>query len=332
MKEVMKDLKEKQFKNVYLFFGEESYLVKLYEHKMRDQVVAKEMDMMNTDIFESKDTTSEAVLAAAETLPFMSDNRLVVYRGSGLFATGKKDETDKMAAKLDELPGSTVLVFVEEKVDKRNKLYKKVASMGRAVEFKIPSEKDLADWVVRSAKKAGKKISANTAGFLLHTVTYNMETIEHELQKAIDFIGEREEILKEDVASVCTKSLESKIFELVGAIGNRQPHIALDIYNNLIMLKESPLMVLSMVARQFRLILQAKLMQEKGIPSVEAAKVLGQPGFVIGACMRQAKHFSKEQVLEAISDCLRTDTSIKSGQMQDKLAVEVLIMAYSGKV
>jgi len=93
----MKDLKEKNFRRVYLFYGEERYLVKLYEHKMRDSVADPGAELMNTDVLDGPNFSVEAVVNAAETLPFLSEKRLVIVRDSGLFAPGKKNESDRMA-------------------------------------------------------------------------------------------------------------------------------------------------------------------------------------------------------------------------------------------
>jgi len=220
-----------------------------------------------------------------------------------------------------------VLVFVETQADKRSRMYKAADAAGHVVEFKTPTDKELTDWVVREAAKAGKKITPPTAAGLVRIVPNDMETIALELGKAADYAGQ-DEITMADVEAVCTRSLETRIFELVDAIGNKKPAVALEIYHNLLLMKESPLMILSMVARQFRLILQAKRCAAQNVPPSQIAERMGQRGFVASAALRQGQNFAMETVLEAVRDCLETDVGIKTGRIGDRLGVEILIIKY----
>ncbi len=329
MKKLEDDIKTKKFERVYLFFGDENYLKKTYTNKLRKALVSEAAEMMNLDIFQGKKPESQKILDSCETLPFMNDFRLVIVRDSELFIQGSKEDSEKIAGYVKSIPKSSILMFIEDKVDKRGKLYKAVSQNGYCVECKVPSEKEMCVWIEKKAKEKGLVIKRDVVLYFLRSVNIGMESALAELEKLSDYVGAGE-ILKRDVDEICAKSLEVKIFNMVAAIGNKKLKDALDIYNNMILMKESPIMILAMIARQFRIILQSKYLAEKGFYNADIAKKINQREFVISQCLSQAKNFKKKDLLKALDDCLKCDVNIKTGKIQDRLGVEMIIMKYGG--
>ncbi len=330
MKQLKKHLKDKEFENVYLFYGEENYLKNFYHKKIEETLELGDMSMMNYDTFVGKETMSKDILNAISTLPVFSEYRLVVVKESGLFTSGRKNETDELAENFSELSSTTILIFIENDVDKRNKLYKKVNKEGCAIDFKGLGEADLVKWVEKKLKNHNIDIDRAVTLKFLKTVNRNMDTIEVELNKLISYVGEDNRRLTiNDIDNVCSKSMELKIFDLVEAIGKKNPVVALDIYNNMIMMKESPLMVLTMISRQLKILLQCKYLKESGFNQQNIAKELGLPNFVIKDCLIQSNNFNKLELYTSIEKCLNIDVDIKVGKVNDKIGVEMLILEYS---
>ncbi|MCL2400270.1 MAG: DNA polymerase III subunit delta [Defluviitaleaceae bacterium] len=327
MKDLKNDFKINQFKQVYLLYGEEPYLVRHYSNLFTEQLLVD--TIMNRVVFEGKDFEIEAAIDAANTLPFLSEWRLVYIKDSQLLAPGRKDDTEALTKYLPEIPETTIMIFIETAVDKRNRLYKQISTQGRVVECKIPSEADLIRWVTNIFKKKKKEIHPQTTRLLLSTVPKGMDSIYAEADKLGDFVGDRTIITPEDIQDVCTKSLEARIFDLVGALCNGQTEKALKQYHNMLSMKEQPLMILTMMARQFRMILQCKACAEKRMMQPEIVATLGLRDFMVRECLRQGKHFTERRLLEALSDCQDTDIRIKTGLMGGELGVELLIVRYS---
>jgi DNA polymerase-3 subunit delta len=147
-----------------------------------------------------------------------------------------------------------------------------------------------------------------------------------EAGKLAAYTGERKEITAQDIDAVCSPALEVRIFDLIGAVSSRNGSKALLLYRNMLQMKESPLMVLVMMARQFRLILQCKAAQEKGMHPSEIAKVLELRSFIVDECLRQGRAFNTAQLIQALKDFLDMDIRIKTGLMNAELGVEVLII------
>ena len=322
MKELKKQWKNGEFGRCYLFFGAETYLIREYESALTKAILPDGTEMMNHDIFEEKRATAAAIIDAAETLPFLNDRRLVTIRNSELFQkSGRKEDIERMKEYLADLPESVCLLFVEDKVEKTSALYKAVAKQGQAVEFKKPTEKDLGIWVKKICKENCIQMSDGVLGLFLQTVDHDMENIQRELLKLIDYKGEEKEIKAEDIRAVCTISLEARVFDLVKAVAEKRPEKAVQIYRTLLSLKESPYMVLSLITRQFRFILETKLLSESGHTNESIAAKLEIRDFAVKEYLRQGKRMSAEGWKQAMKDCLQTDLDIKLGKAQEETAV-----------
>ena len=322
MASILKDVSE--IKNFYLFYGDESYLKKYYVNEIKEKIIADDFVDMNFNIFEEN---AEAIINSGLSLPFMSDYRLTVVNESGFFYSGKKNETELLLKSIEEFPDSSIIIFCESKIDKRNKLYKKINEIGLAMEIKKPTDKELVKWIIKICKANKKIISPENAMRILKITMGDMEFIRNEIDKLINYSTEN--ITSDDIDLLCTKSIDAKIFELVSAMGNKNLKLAIESYNNLIFLKEQPLMILTMISRQFVLILQSKIFTSSGENYNSIAQKLGVRSFVISDCIKQSKNFSQEKLVSAIKECSEIDYKIKMGQLNDKLAVETLIIKYS---
>ncbi len=332
MKRLKKDIKEKNFKNIYLFYGDEEYLKRIYIDKLKKELVSNETEMMNYDFFEGNTVNVREIIDSAETMPFMSDYRLILIKNSGLFALGRKEDTALLSDYVNDMPKNTVIVFNEEKIDKRNSFYKIADKKGMCVDFKLPSENELVEFLVKRAKNRKIIVSNSSCIYFLRCILDNMDTIVSEIDKLIDYCQEKGEIKNNDIDAVCTKSLESKIFYLTEQIGNRNLLNALYAYENLILNKEQPLMILSMIARQFRYILQLKELSQKGFNADMAASALGIRRFQAVEFLKQSSSFEYNTLVNALKDCLECDVKIKTGKLSDKSGVKSLIIKYTQKL
>ena len=155
-----------------------------------------------------------------------------------------------------------------------------------------------------------------------------MEALEGEIDKLMSYASKDEEITVDLIDNICTKSPETNIFEMVDAIGRKQPAKALEIYHNMLRMKQSPVYVLKTTARQFKLILQCKYLQGKGMNNAQIAEELSLRRFVADRCLQQAKNFKTATLVNALDDCAKCDIDFKSGKITDKLGVEVIILKY----
>ena len=324
MKTIDNDIKMGQLKNVYLLYGTEDYLKRQYRDKLKHALVEPD-DTMNFSAYEGNDINPKELIDLSETLPFFKEKRMILVENSGFF----KNSCDDLAEYMSQVPESTCFVFVEEEVDKRSKLFKAASRAGSAVEFETPKEDMLIRWILGRIQREGKKITQSVMQLFLSKTGSDMENIDKELEKLICYTLDKTEISAADVEAICTGQTENKIFEMIDAISAKNQKKALDLYYDLLALKEAPMRILFLIARQFQNLLLIKSMSAKGYPAVSIAKTAGMPSFAVQKNLRQAGAFKINQLKEAIEDCGQAEEDVKTGRMADQLAVELLIVKYS---
>lgn len=326
MKSIIEDIKNNQYKPVYLLYGEEAYLRKQYKDKLRAALVAPD-DTMNYSSYEGKDINTKAIIDLSETMPFMAERRLIVIENSGLMKSSDED----FAAYMKEIPETTCFVFVEQEVDKRSRMYKAVKDAGRAVELARQDEMTLKRWIAGSLKRENKNIKESTLNLFLTKTGDDMENIESELEKLICYAIDRDIITDADVEAVCTTKITNQIFDMINAIAERRQQEALNLYSDLLTLKEPPMRILFLIARQFNLLMQVKELRRTGHENAFIAEKTGLHKFIVGKYITQSGKFKSETLREAVTSCVEAEEAVKTGKMNDVMSVELLIVKYSSK-
>lgn len=324
MKSLLEDLNKGEFKKVYLLFGEESYLKNLYKNKLKDALIP-EGDTMNVTSYEGKSIDVRLVIDQAETMPFFADKRFILIENSGFF----KNANVQMAEYIPQIPESTCMVFVENEVDKRGKVYKAVKSAGRVVELGRQDEKTLTRWILGALKKEHRNITEATMHLFMEKTGTDMENIQRELEKLVCYTMGRDVITAEDVETICTTRTVNKIFDMINAIAEKRQKKALDLYYDLLALKEPPMRILFLITRQFNLLMQVKELRNQGFDTQALAPKIGLQSFIARNYVRQAESFTLDRLKEAVNDCVEAEEAVKTGQMNDVMSVELLIVKYS---
>ena len=156
LKNIQEDIKSVNFKSTYLLCGEEAYLKVQYKNKLL-KALNPDDDTMNFNHYEGRNIDVKELIDLCETMPFFADRRVVLLEDTGFF----KNKCDELADYMKELPDYLCLVFVEDEVDKRSKMYKAVKSCGRIGEFARQDEKTLMRWVLGIMKREGKQKNPN---------------------------------------------------------------------------------------------------------------------------------------------------------------------------
>lgn len=319
MQTINEDIKSGQYKKVYLLYGEESFLKQSYKKKLKEAVAGN--DTMNYNYFEGKGLDVNELISLSDTMPFFSDKRLIIIEDSGFFKTS----SEALADYLPMIPDTTCILFVEDAVDKRNRLFKKVKELGHAAEMKRQDSAQLARWAGTILAQNGRKITGSSMNLFLERTGDDMENIRMELEKLISYTMGSDVVTTEDVEAVTTVQVTNKIFDMVNAIVTRKTRLAMDLYEDLLTLKEPPMRILFLIARQFNQLLLVKEMTAKGTDRGTIASKLKIPPFVAGKVSAQAGAFTREQILSYVKGCVEAEEAVKTGKMNDRMAVELLI-------
>ena len=259
MKTIDNDIKAGDFKKVYLLYGQERYLIKQYRDKLIKAMVS-EGDSMNFSSFEGDGINQKEIIDLAETLPFFADKRVILIEDAGIFSKAG----DELGEYLKDSPESTHFIFVEESVDKRSKLYKAAAKCGNPVEFKEQTDETLARWIGMRIRKDGKGMSQAAYNSFIEKTGTDMENIDKVLEKLLCYCMDKDVIELSDVEAVTTEQITNKVFEMVDAIASHKQKRALELYYDLLALKEPAMRIMYLISRQFNILMNVKAMTNKG--------------------------------------------------------------------
>ena len=324
MKKILEHIKTNTYPKFYLFYGSEKYMVSQMKEQLKNALVSKE-DTMNYSYFEGKKTDSLEVAELAKTLPFFSDHRLIILDQTGL---GKKTD-DKFLEQLKECADTTVMIFIEDDVDKRSKIYKYLSKEGHVVSFEAASDKDLAKWIQSLLKREQKQMSSPVLRSFLYRCGSDMFTLKNELEKLVSYTDDRTEITQKDLDALTSSQTTNQIFVMLEAIARKQRDKVLTLYYDLIELKESPFGILALLVRQCKQLLQVKDLESRGQNNSTIAKKIKVPPFVVGKLKEQAKLFRMDTLYQMVEACAKTDEQIKSGIISDRVGVELLLIEFS---
>lgn len=324
MKSLNEDLKTGKFKQIYLLYGCEGYLKKQYKERFI-KAMLPEGDTMNYAYYEGKSTDIKEVIDLSETLPFFAERRLIVFENTGFFKSGGNDLADYVK----ELPETTYYIFIENELDKRSRLYKAVKARGHIVELSTQDENTLKRWIQGILKREGKTMTDSDILYFLNKVGTDMENIQKELEKLVCYALDRQAVCREDVDAVCVTQISNHIFDMVSAVSEKNQRRALDLYYELLALKEPPMRVLFLLTRQYRLLFHVKSLVKQGYGKKEIASKAGLHPFVAGKYMDQAKRFGMKELRSVMEEGAQIEQDVKTGLLSDTLAVELFIVKHS---
>ena len=195
-------VKKGDIAHCYLFEGEEEFIKRSALKTLREQVAGGDFAAMNDTRL--VDPAPDALIAAAETLPFLSDRRFLEIRDSAMLLSGKAKDYDEDSAVrrldeyLDHLPDTVCMVFfVRGKADGRKKLYQVLKKKAAVVTFDPLDDQGLTKWITQTLGKEGKKISVHACQRLWFSAGRDLTLLSNEIAKLVSFSGDRAEITAE---------------------------------------------------------------------------------------------------------------------------------------
>lgn len=282
---------------------------------------------LNMDILES--AQANAVIAAAETLPFMADKRIVLCR-----ALPTDDDACRLIAYLDKLPQSTLLLFtLKGKADGRSAFVKAMAKLGRAVDFAPLNEIEARRYIQKRARSMGVPITEQAAGFFVSLAGTDCAALCNEFDKAAAYAGAGNEITRDIIAKIVTRDIDYVVFEVLDQFIANRPIDGLRTLNGLTENGEKPLMIAERLRDKAKLTLQARQLIDKRLPKEEITKRLGvSPGYA-WRVSESAKRLSHAQLsaLEAATAALCSVTTMQlTGQAraEDALINALMLLAH----
>lgn len=321
--EFSRRLAARQLPPVLFFEGPEEYLKQTALKDLRKALLPEGMEELNESRLNAPET--DEIIAAAETLPFLADRRLIVIRDHPA-VTGRGEADEKLLSYLPKVPPSAIVLFYNVLPVKQRKIRNVAEKMGGVVKFEPLKGAALTSFVTRSFQELGRECDAQTADFLIFTCGSDSNLLQSEIAKIAALHPDEKQVSPEDIKALATPSAESQVFQLVDAILAGNDAAAFSRLRELLLQGVARTVVLYMLTRQFRLMQHVKIMQYEKRGQKEIAAALGVSPYISQQYIRQAASYSGKQVKEAVRLCLDTDLAVKSGGLRDEGAVETVML------
>ena len=133
------------------------------------------------------------------------------------------------------------------------------------MEFATQTEELVTRWVLARLKKEGKNITGSVMQLFLSKTGSDMGNIDRELEKLICYTMDKSVIEAADVEAIATEQTTNRIFEMVNAIAEHNQRRALDLYYDLLTLKEPPMRIMYLITRQFQILLHLRDMRARDL-------------------------------------------------------------------
>lgn len=312
--------------NIYLLVGD-SYMVKESVKKLRQSLNIQHEQLNLTTFKEMPD--ADTLIGACAEVPFMADQRLIiVYESKVLTAKGNATEGKKIAAFLDRLPDTTVLVFcLADNADKRRVLYKQIKKLGEIKEFAEPKPDACIRFVMDRVKQYGAGMQKNTAAELVQIVGCDYFALDNEAAK-LSVYSDGKQITTAHVRECASRSLEYNVFEIHELFVKQQAGRAYALLSD-ILNDERPEALIGLFARKMRDMYKTKAMLDARFSIDRIAGMLKVPGFVARRLTEECRRFTADELREGLKVLADLDYAVKSGTEDAALALpNTLIKIY----
>lgn len=327
------NIKAKKINKFYIFCGFNEQIIKQNIEGITKIFINEDFKDLNYAELDGNKVSSSEIINACETLPLMSDKKIVVvYRAE--FLNDKKKGNNKNSEDIIKtlydysVPEHCVLIMYYIFDDDREKVSSKVRKFDKkaaVVEFTKLKGMALQKKVKEMFDEKQKDIGRSELSFFCSEVENNMDIIKNEIEKLCTYTEEKD-ITKEDILELLPRKNDSDIFNLVDYISQRKPEKALDVLDELLYRGEKPTYILSMIERQFKLMFNIKLGTEKGKKSEELSRELRLNPYICDKMLQQCKKYSINGIVKAEELCIKTESELKSQGSDERVKLELLII------
>jgi len=313
-------------KPVYLIHGPEDLLLEQAVERLKKRL-AEVADLdYNLSMFDGDTADADAIVAAANTLPFMSERRLVIVRRADRMST---DALNALAAYAADPNTDTVLVLVAAKLAKNLRIYKAIDALGGVWEFKPPSKKDYPRTVIEMFAERGKRVGLDAAEVLVRAVGHDLRRLSIEIDKVVAFTGDEGTLSRTEIEQVMSTTAPTSVFDFTDALGGRDTRTALRRLAALLDEGESIYGIHALSVRHIRNLLSVSALSSRGERGAALGEIMREVGvrdWQARTLLRQADRFTPTELVDALRGAAQAEAEMKTSR-ESRLAFERWIIA-----
>ena len=322
---------------VYLFYGPEDFLMEEEIERLLEKTLSPKERGLNFHVFSAEENSAQEIAQTAQTLPMFSRYRFVLVKEADQL---EEDQVNALLRYIENPSPSTCLVLRGLTLGAWKGHQAQIERVGKVFEYSRLRGKSLMSWLRNKMAEKGKALSEAAADYLVEVVGDNLFHLESALEKAFLTVGERRTVELSDIEGRVADIKLSTVFDLTDAISRQDVEKALGVLEKVMGSKTlsfkkdeeaskvgDPIpLLLSMMARQYRLIWRAKVLRSQQVPVGEMVKELRMPQWMVKNLIDQSKNFSESSLREGILKCHRTDLAVKRGRGPRELLMEKLVI------
>lgn len=329
-------LKSGDFSGIYLFAGEEDYLVRYYLNALRDKVAPDEaFAVFNNPVFDGEEVDFSAIAEAVKSPPMMSDYKLIEWRRAD-FSSMKESELEALE-ELIELCGEygySIVAFTadEEGVDfggpkKPSAFIKRFDKKMNILRFEKSTENQLYAWLKKHFEAEGVTVGFEAVKALVFRSGRSMDVLANEVEKlsALALSRGKTVVTPDDVNEVASSTPECDTFALSNAILERNRQKAYLALEEMKLRRVDPTIIMGMVARTFDDLTAVAHLLDEGLGMSAIRDILGMNEYKLKIYASAAKRYGAERLSEIISTLAEADASSKYGGVAGYTAVELFV-------
>lgn len=329
LQQLKQALKAKELERLYIFHGEETFLLRHYLGQMRKLLLDPLTESFNFHRLNNETFDIRSFADAVENLPMMSESTFVQVDEIDLFKMAEGDR-NKMTEILSDIPDYCTVVFTYEttpwKPDKRlKKLWEAIDENATIVEFAKQDQRDLTAWITRHFAAHEKRISSDLCVYLIDITGGTMTALSGEIEKICAYSGTHE-IHKTDIDAVTEPVLDAVVFQMTDMLSEGRYAAALQKLQQLLKMQQEPLAILGAIGGHFRRIGAARTLLDHGRNSSDLQKLCGIPDYPARKTMEAARRFRPEFCAKAAELVLETDYKMKTSFDDNERLLELLIL------
>jgi DNA polymerase-3 subunit delta len=322
--ELRNKLEAGDIRPLYLFQGEEEFLMEEAIDLLKEKVLGSAASDFNFEKFYGKETKATDILSSAETTPFLSPRRFLLVKDADLFPPADLDALADYAIKPNP---ATCLVLTAKKIDTNRKAFWEAwKTHGEIVQFWKLFENEVPKWIQQRAKKYNLSMPSEASLYLYERVGNDLRQLDQELEKIHTFLGPGQEVSRGVLENLSQHIRQYSVFDLVESLSQKKLDQTFKILDVLLREGEEPLKILALIARQIRLLWQVKLARAEGKSSAWMEKEWGIPARHLKNLQEQEKNFSLDCLKKTFTRLSETDIALKSSLHTPRILLESLIL------
>lgn len=316
-------MEEKTIKPLILILSDQAFLRRQPVDILKKRIEDEGFSDFNYQSFEIGIDSVSEMIAAANTMPFVTSTRLVVIEA---IEKAKSSDLEELAKYAENPNESTIFVIVGTRLLKNTKLYKRIKEKGDILERKAPTRRELPNAVLSLFKKEGLQANIQIAEALINTVGEDLDYLTQAVSRVALYLGTRKKVELEDIASAVEDSVQVKPWEFTNALQERNKVKALQLYQASIKQGISELALLALTVKMVRELITCRALIDRGEADLlTVATKLGKQEWLARRILDHSRAFKSTELNEIFLSLAEIEEKLKSGGEKSILFAQMIV-------